>query len=166
MNQQELQQRLQQLAPKYQKKFQEEQRDFFDTEPYKGPMHNMMLKFRQFTFMHVSEASLNISYEYWKQCFHGNNDVYNLNDITVFISACQRRTLREWLFTFPYTAEQIKGDVAIKEWDEYRRFVIDVENFINPLIDKFTSDLLDKLLRMQSLDVSGQSKSIPFHKRQ
>lgn len=163
MNQQEFQRKLQQLSPDYQERLLKEQREAHNTTLFAGTIPEQMPRYRQFVMMHVSEASMDISIKYWDFMFRGNNDAYCMTDIITFLSAAQLRTFREWLNTIPYIPE--KAPTAVSEWVEFKTAVADMEAEVNPIIEKNFNTLFEKMMRIQHLDVSGQSNSIPFHKR-
>lgn len=163
MNQQEFQQRLHKLSPELRTRLLNEQQELHNKELFVGKIPEQMPRYRQFVMMHVSEASMDISIKYWDFMFRGNNDAYCMTDIITFLSAAQLRTFREWLNTIPYTPE--KAPMAVSEWVEFKTAVAEMEAVVNPIVEKNFNTLFDKMMRIQHLDVSGQSNSIPFHKR-
>lgn len=163
MNQQELQQKMQKLKPDYQVRLNQEQQEISDKEIFTGTIPVKMATFRQFVFMHMNEIALNISVKYWKSCFHGNNETYCLTDITTFLTAAQGRTFREWLNTIPYAAENAQN--AIADWVEFRVSIETMENELNPILEAHFNTLWDKMMKIQHLDMSGQTHAIPTHKK-
>ena len=165
VTQQQLQQKIQSLTPANKQRFMTEQKAFFDATKYEGELSEQLPRYRQFAMMHESEASLGISFDYWEHMGFGvKNDNYFIQDVLTFLRASEKRTFKEWITTFP--APDADKNKYIAEWREYRQFVDASNAAINPIVEQFILGLLDKLLRIQHLDLSGQSKSIPtFHNR-
>ena len=140
-----------------------EQKEFFDTTPYVGAISDQMPRYRQFVMMHETEAALGISFSYWEHLAFGHNSTYFLHDVLTILRASERRTFKDWLTTFPYVGED--KNKSIPEWREYRQCVDAMNAEVNPIVEEYTITLLAKLLRTQYLDISGQSNSIPLHKK-
>lgn len=163
MTEEVMQSKLRILSPANQQRLMKEQQNQLSKELFSGEMHTDMPKYRQFVFVHVSESVMNISLNYWKYMFHGGNFTYTLADIVTFVTAAAPRTFREWLNYVPYVSGEI--DKAITDWVAFKGFVLVLEEAVNPLIDDIFNKLYQKIMSVQHLDTSGQSKSIPMSHR-
>jgi len=164
MTQNELQVKMQRLTPDYQEKFKEQHNKWMNDTEVSVPSYEKFNLYRQFAMMHESEARLNVAYKYWKHLFHNTVDVWYVQDIATLLAAMQFRTLKEWLNTVPYDPTTISTK-SIEDWTDFKACVQSLEDIVNPMINKFTEDLLKKLMTQQHLALSGQTKSIPLHKQ-
>lgn len=165
LTKQEVQRRLHQLTPARQQEFHEKQHKFMADTVVEIDVHKQMPLYRQFSLMHTNEVALDVTFEYWHFIFRGGNDTYKIIDVVTFLRAADPRTYREWINTFPYNNEQMLAAEPVTDWKAFRDYNVYLSGVVNPLIEKETERLLDSLLRQQSLEVTGQSKSIPLHKR-
>ncbi len=152
-----LQQKIKTLKPSYYQRFNDEQRVFWGETKYEGPLSEDMPRFRQFVMMHESPSSLSIPFRYWKYVAFGkkstNEDIpLNLNDIVTFLQACQRRTLKDWLTTY---GQQINEITAANLYEDFCLHVEEMENYVNPIIDEHAMKLVDRLLKVQHIDLAS-----------
>jgi len=163
MDQAEYTRRLKLLKPQYQDRLQKEHQELLATEIFTGTIPVNMPMYRQFAFMHTNELSLNVSLKYWKQMFHGALTSYSLTDIITFLSAAEPRTFREWLNTIPYTSDKVNS--AVDEWIAFKEATKTMIEESNPIIEKHFNAVYEKLSRIQHLDLTGQTNSIPASHR-
>lgn len=155
--------RMNNLSPENQVKLSTEQQAYTDATAYPEPLPDKMLLYRQFILTHVNEIQLGIDISYWEQLLRGDMKSYTLTDITTILTACQGRTLREWLNFHPYAAEDMAFAPA-NDWMTFRRFIAATEAVMNPLIETQFNRLYQKYMTMKHLDISGQTKTLPAHK--
>lgn len=161
MEQSAFQQKFQKLHPEYQGKFQVAQKEFFDNTIAVFTPTPDLPRYRQIGMCQTTEQKLGIDYDYWMYLYCGDIKQYRYNDLVTLLKVWESITLKDWLQVMPYPKEL--ANQMITDWSEFRKWMEVVTQEINPVIDKQTNDLLDKLLRTQHLDVSGQSKSIPLN---
>lgn len=160
MEHQQFQQKYQKLHPPYQEKFQAAQKAFFDDTIAVFECSPELVRYRQVAMCHTNEQKLGVDYDYWQYLYCGDIKEYRYNDLVTILKVCEQITLKDWLSVMPYPKEL--ANKMIVDWAEFRRYIEALSVQINPVIDKHTTDLLDKLLRTQHLDVSGQAKTIPL----
>jgi hypothetical protein len=159
MTQQELARKVNQLKPEYQVRFNKEQSEYFEATKVALPETAEMGKYRMFAMIHLNEISDNISLKYWQYLLQAVIPFtdYSITDVVTLSASIEKRTFFDWMRTFPSP----DSDTALKEWMTLRNYFHTITELVNPVIEDFTVKLLDKLLRTQHLDISGQSRSIP-----
>ena len=146
--------KLSALKPQYQHKFYEQQSDFFKRTAYEGPVSEELPKYLQFAMMHQSPQSLDITYAYWKHIGFSLRKKYSLDEIVIFLNACQLRTLKDWFSTYGgVTPEQQKEQMKI--YEDFQLFVEEIEAYANPIIDDFSLKLIDEIFRLQHNEITG-----------
>lgn len=151
--------RMSNLTKENQVRISKEQQDYLDDTQYPGDIPDMMPVYRQFTFMHENEVSLNISAKYWLYMFGGPNTTFTLSDISCFLSVAKRRTFREWLNYKPYPAEDNKS--ALVDWVTFCNQRDTMEAVLNPLVETKFNALYQTIMTGRHLVGTGQSKSLP-----
>lgn len=150
--------KIEMLKPEYKNRFLKEQSEHFETIIFEGEISEQMPRFRQFAFMHESEMQLNISYKYWRYISFGSIKEYNLNDISTFLIAAERRIFFDWLKTYG------GGTEAINQFDEFKLCIQSISEKANPIIEEFSIKLVDSLLKIQHIEVSGLGNSGEYKK--
>lgn len=154
-------QRMSNLSPENQTKLSVEQQKYTDATTYPEALSDKMLLYRQFVLTHANEMQLGIDIGYWERLLRGDIKEYTLTDITTLLTACQGRTLREWINWHPYAPADM-GFAPANDWVAFRKWVAEAEEVMNPVIETKFNALYQKYMTMKHLDVTGQSKSIPL----
>lgn len=160
MNQQEFQQKLQKLSKPYQEQYHQLYKEWQDNTIAVFTQSSEFPRYRQIAMLHTNENRLGVDYTYWRYLFDSPISEYRYNDIICICAACDALTLKDWLTTYPYSKEA--QPKMLVDWTEFREYLRKVEDEVNPVIEEKTFSLLDKLLRTQHLDISGQAKTIPL----
>lgn len=160
MTPEQWQQRMSNLSPEAQGKLSLEQQAYTSATKYPEVLPDKMVIYRQFVMTHVNETLLEIPVAYWERLLRGNIEEYVLSDIITILTACQGRTMREWLNWHPYKPEDM-GFAPANDWIAYRKWVEDTEAVMNPLIETKFNALYQKYMTMKHLDVTGQTQALP-----